>query len=175
MAPMTETDTSARLIAAYYASHLEQIRAFVARHTDGSAESDDIVQNIFVRLLQSGKMISPITLPCLVYSVARNMIVDHWRRRRFVERYESTVRLNATTTDGEEPSTIYSVTEIAELLERGMARLSAKSRRIYAMNVVGGMRVSEISIALNENYKSVENRLGAARKEMRTYMRRMLA
>jgi len=35
--------------------------------------------------------------------------------------------------------------------------------------------VREISERLHMNYKSVENRLGAARKEVRQYMQRMLA
>ena len=75
----------------------------------------------------------------------------------------------------DEPSSVYAPAEITELLERGMARLSPKSRHIYAMNVMEGMRVAEISDTLGETYKSVENRLGAARKEIRSYMRRMLA
>ena len=38
-------------------------------------------QNIFLRLLQMDKMISSVTLPCLVYTVARNLICDYWRHR----------------------------------------------------------------------------------------------
>ena len=38
-----------------------------------------------------------------------------------------------------------------------------------------GLAVSEISKTLKMNYKSVENRLGLARREMRKYMTKMLA
>ena len=43
------------------------------------------------------------------------------------------------------------------------------------MNVFEGMKVKEISKALQMNYKSVEYQLGEARKEMRTYVAQMLA
>ena len=65
--------------------------------------------------------------------------------------------------------------KIAWLLEQGMARLTAKQREIYCMNVYGGMKVAEISDELRVSYKSVEHRLGDARREVRSYMRRMLA
>lgn len=172
---MAEIEVSKKLIAEYYDLHLDEVRAYVLKRTECSAESEDMVQNIFLRLLQSDKMISAVTLPCLVYSIARNMISDYWRHKTSVAKYESYIKMNPCMNNNAEVSLVYSAVEINELLERGMARLSVKSRSIYSMNVIGGMRVSEISELLNENYKSVENRLGAARKEMRRYMRKMLA
>ena len=70
---------------------------------------------------------------------------------------------------------VYSINEIAELLERGIARLADKQQVIYRMSIYGGLKISEISDTLNINYKSAENRLGLARKEIRRYMARMLA
>jgi RNA polymerase sigma-70 factor (ECF subfamily) len=43
------------------------------------------------------------------------------------------------------------------------------------MNVIDGMKVSEISMTLKIGYKSTEHRLGEARKEVRGYLARMLA
>ena len=64
---------------------------------------------------------------------------------------------------------------MTEILERGIAHLSDSERVIYRMNLFEGLQVSEISKTLHINYKSVENRLGAARKEIRQYMKRVLA
>ena len=70
---------------------------------------------------------------------------------------------------------VYSAQEMTEILERGIARLSHSHQVIYRMNVYEGMKVSEISDKLSLKYKSVENRLGAARRNIREYMSRMLA
>lgn len=172
---MTEHEVSEKLLTDFYRQHIDEVKAFVSKRIDYSAESEDLVQNIFLKLLESDKMISPVTLPCLIYTMARNMISDYWRHRMSVNEYEHYIKNASDIYSRVEERTVYSAVELNEVLERGIARLSDKQRHIYRMNVVYGMQVSEISEHLHENYKSVENRLGAARKVMRNYVRRMLA
>ena len=68
------------LLAEYYEAHFDELRQFVGSRVNFAYETEDIVQNVFLRLLKSDKMITPITLPCLVYTVARNLIFDYWRQ-----------------------------------------------------------------------------------------------
>jgi len=132
------------------------------------------VQTVFLKLLASDRMITPVTLPCLVYTVARHLIFDYWRHHKTVEEYEHyLVRRGAPDMYGVE--SVYGAHEITALLERGIARLSGGQQEVIRMNLFDGKAVSEISSELNMNYKSVENRLGVARKEVRRYIRRMLA
>ena len=70
------------IIADYYTNHYDELKKFVISRLQVVDEAEDIVQDIFVRLLQSDQMISPVTLPCLVYTMARNKIVDYWRCRQ---------------------------------------------------------------------------------------------
>ena len=173
---MQQNKSKSDLIADYYSQHYNEVKAFVSSRLQYSDESEDIVQNIFLRLMQMDKMITPVTLPCLVYTVARNLICDYWQHRQCVEEYEHYLSKggfsNASSISGE---SVYSVQEINQLLERGIARLCEKQRKVYCMNVLEGLQVSEIAIKLDINYKNAEKRLGAARKEVRKYMRRMLA
>ena len=55
-------------------------------------------------------------------------------------------------------------------LQKSMARLDEKSCKIYRMSMEEGKKVSEIADCLNIKYKTVENRLSMARKEVRHYM-----
>ena len=73
------------------------------------------------------------------------------------------------------PMSVYSVNEINEILEHGIISLSEHQQKIYRLNIYSGMKVSEISKTLDMNYKSVEHRLGSARKEVREYIRKALA
>ena len=174
---MDYTITKQAIIADYYTLHYEELLAFVASRLHVySDEAEDIVQNVFLRLLQTDKMITPITLPCLVYTMARHLICDFWRHRKRVEEHEHFIQGSMGVAGCcESVEMVYSVVEITELLERGIARLSEKQRKVYRLNVCDGMKVGEISRELGLNYKCVENRLGAARKELRGYMKRMLA
>lgn len=154
------------LITEYYISHRDELLAFVSSRLGGSDFAEDILQNVFLKLLTTDKMISEVTLPSLVYTIARNLITDYYRRHTNYEEYEHYIKSQGIRSQ----ESVFSVREITERLERGLARLPENCREIYRMHIYGGMKVSEISQELGEGYKSVEHRLGFARKAMRQYL-----
>lgn len=158
------------LLETYYTDHRDELLAFVSSRLGGSEESEDIVQNVFLRLLTTDKMITEVTLPTLVYTITRNLITDYYRRRHTYEAFEHFIQGSSEEDDSME--SVFSARELTELLERGLARIPENCREIYRMHIYGGMKVSEISLTLGEGYKSVENRLGTARKAVRQYLRK---
>ena len=165
------------VVEAYYASHRDELLAFVSSRLypsspllrggagGGGEESEDIVQNIFLRLLTADRMITEITLPALVYTIARRLISDYYRRRHSWENYEH--YLKNTNEAAVSAESVLSIREITEQLERGLARVPENCREVYRMHIYGGMKVADISARLGEGYKSVEHRLGTARKAVR--------
>lgn len=172
---MTEKETSQALIAAYYKDHVDELRAYVTKGTQNPIVGEDLVQDLFCRLLTTDRPLSQVTLPCLIYTMARHLVTDYWRHRSAVCQHEIYLRGCSVASRQVGEESVYAVREVEQVLERGIARLSEKQKAVYRMNLIDGLKVSEISRQLDENYKSVENRLGMARKEVRTYMRRMLA
>lgn len=156
------------LLETYYAAHRDELLAFVSSRLGGSYIAEDLVQDVFMRLMISDRLLTETTLPCLVYTVARRLICDYYRRRNTREEYEHYIT-NGEGVDNSMESVI-SVRELTERLERGLARIPENCREIYRLHIYGGMKVSEISQHLGEGYKSVEHRLGTARKEMRRFM-----
>ena len=122
-----------QLITDYYIAHRDELLAFVSSRLGGRDLAEDIVQNVFLRLLTTDKMISEVTLPCLVYTVARNLISDYYRRHATFEEYEHYIKGVCST----EISTdsIFSVREVMEGLERGLARLPENCREVYRLHV----------------------------------------
>ncbi|MBR0181630.1 MAG: sigma-70 family RNA polymerase sigma factor [Prevotella sp.] len=157
------------LIETYYRSHRDELLAFVGSRLGGIVEAEDIVQNVFVRLLTTDKMITEVTLPALTYTIARNLISDYYRRRNTYEEFEHYIKRSSDT--GSSMESVFSAMELTELMERGLARVPENCREIYRMHIYGGMKVGEISQALGEGYKSVEHRLGAARKALRSFLK----
>ena len=153
----------------YYVTHRDELLAYVSSRLGNSVEAEDLVQNVFLRLLTSDRMITDITLPALVYTIARNLIADFYRRRTHFEDYEH--YLKNTDSIDESTESILSIRDITEQLERGLARVPENCREIYRLHVYGGMKVAEISQRLGEGYKSVEHRLGTARKAVRQQLR----
>ena len=157
------------ILTNYYVTHRDELLAYVSSRLGHSAEAEDLVQNVFLRLLTSDKMITEITLPALVYTTARNLIADFYRRRTLFETYEH--YLKNTDSIDESAESVLSIRDITEQLERGLARVPENCREIYRLHIYGGMKVAEISQCLGEGYKSVEHRLGTARKLVRQQLR----
>ena len=153
----------------YYVTHRDELLAYASSRLGNSVEAEDLVQNVFLRLLTSDKMITDITLPALVYTTARHLIADFYRRRTHFEAYEH--YLKNTDSIDESAESVLSIRDITEQLEHGLARVPENCREIYRLHIYGGMKVAEISERLGEGYKSVEHRLGTARKMIRQHLR----
>ena len=81
-----------QLITNYYITHRDELLAYASSRLGGRAEAEDVVQNVFLRLLTSTKLITEVTLPALVYTTARNMIFDIHRRCCHANDYEHYIR-----------------------------------------------------------------------------------
>lgn len=176
IAIMEQTNSNYSIIAEYYSEHYNELKLYVMSRSLPADEAEDIVQNTFVRLLRGDKMITPVTLPCLVYTIAKNLIIDYYRRKHKIEEYEHSLCASdwkgRYDVDGE---SVFSAQQTNEILERGIARLTEKRSKVYRLNLFEGMQVSEIAQSLNLGYKAAENRLTLARKEIRDYMKKELA
>lgn len=159
-----------QLLTNYYIIHRDELLAYVSSRLGKSDLAEDIVQDVFLRLLLSDKLISEVTLPALVYTIARHITTSVLRRRVCHEQFEHVIRRNSSL-EGLSPESVFSAQEITERLERGLARLPENCREVYRLHIYGGLKVSEISSQLGEDYKSVEHRLGTARKAIRHYLR----
>ena len=160
--------TKHTLITNYYIAHRDELLAYAVSRLGDCCLAEDIVQNVFLRLLTSDKVISEVTLPALVFAMTRNQVYDYFRHHSAVEQYEHYIKGVCSELTSDE--SILSAREVMEQMERGLARLPENCREIYRMHIYDGMKVGEISRALGEGYKSVEHRLGSARKAMRHYL-----
>lgn len=153
------------ILESYYSNHRDELLAFVSSRLGGSYLSEDIVQDVFTRLMSSSKMITETTLPCLVYTTAKNLIFDYYRHRSTREEYEHYITsCNSGETSME---SVISAHELTERMERSLAFVPENCREIFRLHVYDGMKTSQISEQLGEGYKSVEYRLGIARREVR--------
>ena len=156
------------LLSNYYALHRDEIAGFIAMRIADSEEAQDLVQDLFLRLLSGQRLITPQTLPCLIYTMARHQVADYYRRRHVYEEYEHYLKNTDST---EEMESVISARQLMERMERSLARLSESCREVYRLHIYDGMKVSEIAQELSLPYKQVENRLGQARKTIRQQLR----
>lgn len=158
-----------QLISNYYSLHRAELLAYASTRLGDSDEAEDLVQNTFLRILTSDMLVTEQTLPALVFTICRNLVTDYYRHRASRHEYEHYIQ--SSYDKGMSMESVFYAADIVEAMERGMIRIPENCRNIYRMHILGGMRVSEISEQTGEKYKTVENRLGLARKQMRNYLR----
>ena len=159
-----------QLITNYYITHRDELLAFASSRLGDSRLAEDIVQDVFLRILLCSNPIMEATLPALAYTIARHLVNDYYRRHTCRTDYAHQLKAHAPSEEDSAES-VLSIREITEFLERGLLRVPEKCRELYRMHIYDGMQVSDISQQTGENYKSVEYRLGIARKEIRKYLR----
>ena len=84
--------TKHTLITNYYIAHRDELLAYAVSRLGDSCLAEDIVQNVFLRLLTSDKVISAVTLPALVFAMTRNQVYDYFRHHTAVEQYEHYIK-----------------------------------------------------------------------------------
>jgi RNA polymerase sigma factor (sigma-70 family) len=60
-----------------------RLRGFIRRRVADARDAEDILQDVFFELVEAYRLTQPIEeIGAWLFRVARNRIVDHWRRRR---------------------------------------------------------------------------------------------
>jgi len=158
-----------QLLSNYYTQYRDEVVGFIAVRISDAEQAQDMVQDLFLRLLERNDIMTPQTLPSLIYTMARHAITDYYRRRRVNEEYEHYLHHSDEADDSLE--SVISARQLMERMEHSMVRLSAECRTVYRLHIYDGMKVSEIAQELSLPYKQVENRLGQARKSVRQQLR----
>ena len=163
-----------QLLSNYYSMHRDELVSFIAVRTVDAIEAEDIVQDIFLRLLRGQHLITPQTLPSLLHTMARHAVCDYYRRRHVHEEYEHYIQTSdfSCQTFDDSVESVFSAQQLMERMERSLARLPKACCEIYRLHIYDGMKVSDIAQELSLPYKQVENRLGQARKAVRQQLRK---
>jgi RNA polymerase sigma-70 factor (ECF subfamily) len=162
---------SHEIIDQYYRASRSEIVKYVSLRLHNSDEAEDLVQNVFLRLLSGHRLISEVTLPHLVYTLCRHLIVDWYRRHAVRSEAETELRMLYGGMDSAESGVL--VRDLNEQLEHGLTRVPEKCRELYRMHIYDGLKAGDICQLTDLPYKTVEYQLGMARKQVRTYLQKI--
>ena len=165
---------------AIYKEYSDQIWRFCAMRTNDPDLAEDMTQQVFTKAWQSETFALPDTSHrAFLYQIARNLLVDHWRKKG------KTISLDAPVGDGEqtlaemiEDTISKSPEEQAATKEsiRGVANklreLPDRLQNVLIMRFVNQLSVKETATALGlteGNVRQLQHRaLKALRKELKT-------
>lgn len=176
MANNTDSGVKARhdaLISGKYLGMRAAVYAYIRKHIGNTEDSEDLLQETFTRLLEYRTVLTGDTLDRLIYRIARNLIVDwyrrhassgkareyfSWRHRDISEGTEEDVRMD----------------EMMRIEQDCIRKMGRRKGEIYLLYIHTGRTSREISEMLGLSRRTVENHIFAARNIVRGEFRKAL-
>lgn len=167
------THTSNELVARIFMDYRQSVFFYVYKKIGKKEDSEDLVQDAYLRLLEYRTMLRPDTVKYFLFTIVRNLVIDYFRR--FYKRQEVVDFLQefsqTKTMESDSPVIIKDL----QKQEWNRVRLLPRQRRkIYVMNRFEGKNLSEIASELHLSQRTVENHLFISRKEVRMYMKQCI-
>ena len=156
-------------VAASYATHHRQLRAFFQR-TVSESEAEDLLQELYIRLIRQVDRAPPTNCRGFLFSAAANLLRDRWRRRA-VRRLDQMDSLDGfgDLKDGEEhdPSLWTEQIEQLEQLDRALTQVSEKAASAFLCHRVEGCSYADIAVRMGVSVSMVEKYISSALAELR--------
>jgi RNA polymerase sigma-70 factor (ECF subfamily) len=178
MAAYQKGDVAA--FAELVARHEKRLWNFVRRFVADSATAEDLLQEVFLRVVRSAPEWEPSAkFSTWVFTIARNLCTDN-ARRGALRRADSLDQTPQPSRDDSGPHRIDRIAgpdgnaeraamnrEIADRVDRAVAELPLEQREVFLMREVMDLSFAEIAAATRTSEPTVKSRMRYALERLR--------
>jgi RNA polymerase sigma-70 factor (ECF subfamily) len=130
-------------------------------------EAKDIAQDTFLRVFEAADRYQPTTqFKSFVFRIARNLCVDHIRRKKPVYMDELPERAGSS-----DPLSELEREQLSEALSRALLTLPESQRMAVLLHHFEGLKYSEIAEVMETSVSAVESLLVRAKRALREKMK----
>ena len=150
----------------YHLYH-KQVYYFSFCYLKSKEDAEELVQDVFVKIWEKrGELNEKLSFTNLLYTIAKNKILDIFRKRLHQEKYLKNLTYSA---DGSENTTDNDIaySDLRNFSNKIIEQLPPRQKLIFEMSRHKGMSQKEIAEKLNISVKTVENQMGQALKFIR--------
>ncbi len=144
-----------------YEQHFSAIRNFIYFKTRESGLSEDLVQDVFIKLWNKRDTIRKETVKSLLYTIANNLVINHFNHMKVVYAHE-TDSARYGNNEFNTPQFIIEEKEYETRLNEVINMIPEGSRDVFLMNRIEKMKYDEIAERLDLSVKAVEKRMSKA-------------
>ncbi len=145
-------------------THKLEIRSFLMNRIADKAETDDLLQDVFLKALFLGKSFCDIDNPrAWLFQVARNMVIDRFRLNRAHVPLPEELPADAE-------SAMDSVDALTQCLPRILSELSAEDRAAITLCDLNGITQQEFAKRAGITLPAAKSRLRRARRRLQAQL-----
>jgi RNA polymerase sigma factor (sigma-70 family) len=157
-----------RLSARYHVP----LRRFFERRLKARPDPEDLVQEVFVRLIRQEHIHDVRNLDGYVFQIAANVLRDHTRRWSVREQEANHAALDADVLEGGfTPERVLLGEESLEKLIGALHELPATTQAIFTLYHFEGLAQVHIARKLNMSISTVEKHMGRANRHLLAHVR----
>jgi len=139
--------------------HAQAVLDSALRVVANSADAEDVAQDVFMEILQSGKLSKFTGQPALLRTMAIRRALDRLRRRK----PEYAINDREPVARGHEPYDYAVAAELDLQLQMALANLPGREAEVFCLSVLEGNSAGEISSLLKISKGAVAKALCMAR------------
>lgn len=170
-------DTSAHITVQFltetYTTYRPLVFRYIYRKLNGCMETEDLVQDAFLRLLEYRSMLRPETVRSFLYTIVRNLVTDYLRCHYRKQEVMTSMQEGLSVSVAEVESQVVA-DDLALHEKRRVSQLPSKPRKVYRMIRFEEKTLSEVAEELNIPKRTVEGHLLAGRRLVREYMKKCI-
>ena len=156
-----------------YNLYADRLYSFALVQTKSKQMAEDVVQDTFLKLWNNRTNLNCYgNVQALVFTMARNLIIDAFRRQVANIDIEAYFKLHEALPSTASPEESLYFNETKEHLEQAKAKLSNQECKIYEMSREQDMPIKKIAQTLNLSPQTVKNYLTSTLKVFRSQLRR---
>ena len=156
-----------------YNLYADRLYSFALVQTKSKQMAEDVVQDTFLKLWNNRTNLNCYgNVQALVFTMARNLIIDAFRRQVANIDIEAYLKLHEALPSTASPEESLYFNETKEHLKQAKAKLSNKECKIYEMSREQDMPIKKIAQTLNLSPQTVKNYLTSTLKVFRSQLRR---
>jgi len=169
---VTGSNNSSNQFEALVRPHLDVLYRLAFRFTGQSADAEDLVQELMIRLYRNPKELHRIAVlrPWLIRAL-HNLFVDHWRHQRRIPfghlHPEPWDELFVNAGNGETPERDAQEDNRRHRILNALYRLNKDHQALLVMHDVEGYELPELSELLQVPLGTLKSRLFRARRNLR--------
>ncbi len=147
------------------------MRRFFERRLKASPDAEDLVQEVFIRLIRQEHLDDVRNWDGYVFLVAANVLRDHARRWSIREQEVHAVSLDSDVLEGGfTPERVLLGQERLGRLIGALHGLPAKTQAIFALYHFEGVAQVDIARRLNMSISTVEKHMGRANRHLLAHL-----
>ncbi|KAF1057457.1 MAG: putative RNA polymerase sigma factor FecI [Pseudomonas citronellolis] len=142
-------------VQSLYSDHHGWLHGWLRSKLGNAADAADLAQDTFLRVLLKPERAELRTPRAFLRTVARGLVIDHWRREELARAYLETLAL---LPEAEVPSAEARelVLELLEQIARMLDGLKPRVRTAFLLAQCDGMSYAQIATELGVSQRSVE-------------------